>query len=166
MRTTRKIKAIAALAAAATAIGIAACGSSAPAPSPPPPSPPAGQTVPAPPTFAQGPLKFTVVTCGKLIPAEQAQAGTGDNYGVVIAVTNDGAQTVLPQFTIEFLDGATVDGQNYTPDDAPPLAPGQSETLEADIVPSAGAGRPGDTCTVTKYQLFTPDLAAIGTYVK
>ena len=52
-----------------------------------------------------------------------------------------------------------------TANNATALAPGKSELLEADMGPSVGGGRAGDTCTVTKEALISPEtLTTMATY--
>jgi len=58
-------------------------------------SPSPGSSAPAL-TFSAAPVKFRVVTCGKLTPAEQHAVHTRAGYGVVIRATNTGSQAVMP----------------------------------------------------------------------
>ncbi|HUY48970.1 MAG TPA: hypothetical protein VMV92_25165 [Streptosporangiaceae bacterium] len=62
----------------------------------------------------------------------------------------------MPTFTVEFLRGrkAKADGVNYTGNTDPYLSPGQSGLFEADIDSSMWAGHPGDSCEVTREDVF------------
>lgn len=83
---------------------------------------------------------------------------------MVTAVNVSNSLTAMPQVTVEFLHGSSVDGQDYTPDDPPDPAPGQSEQPEADIG-APGAGSAGDTCQITSYPVFTQGSRTVsGTY--
>lgn len=110
-----------------------------------------------------GPFKYKIVACGKLTQAERNAANTNSKYGVVIQATNVGSSVPLtPQYTVQFDRGSMVDGENY-PGDESPLSKGQSQDLEADIVPSSGAGHPGDTCKITEEDVYK-DGHNVGTY--
>src|SRR5690242_3876927 len=67
-------------------------------------------------SFTDSPIKFRVVTCGPLSPAQQAAAHTRARNGVVIRATNTGTVAMMPTFTVEFYRGHKHkwDGTNYT----------------------------------------------------
>jgi hypothetical protein len=139
------------------ALAVAGCGTASTTHGAPPASRPAAAVKTTPAVAGTGLFRFRVVACGKLTRAERDQAGTNAKYGVVLAIRNTSpAGTFVPQFTVEFLRGSTVDGQNAAGDSGsdPPVGPGQSARVEADMVPSSGAGRPGDTCKVLSYSLY------------
>ena len=69
------------------------------------------------------------------------------------------------QIKLAFRRSGQADGQSYTGNNATALAKGKSELLEADMGPSVGAGRAGDTCTVIKEALISPEtLTTLATY--
>lgn len=146
----------------------AACSSaSAPAPQP---SPTHQATVTAGKTsFASSPIRFRIVACGKLSAHQQAQAGVIDKYAVLIREKNTSkTETYSPQFSVTFLNGSNVDGQNSVGDNGSdsPLGPGQSELVEGAMVNGSGHYLRGDTCQVIKEALFPrlDSLTAKATY--
>jgi hypothetical protein len=137
-----------AVAAGTAAAGLAGCSHPAAKP------PAAGSMLAL--SFSDSPIKFRVVTCGPLSPAQQAAAHTRARNGVVIRATNTGTVAVMPTFTVEFFRGHKHkwDGTNYTSTASPALAPGRSRDFEADIFASEWAGHPGDSCLVTQEDVF------------
>jgi hypothetical protein len=107
-------------------------------------------------SFSASPVKFKVVTCGPLSPAQRAAAHTRARNGVVIRATNTGTVALMPTFTVEFFRGHKHkwDGTNYTSGSSRALSPGRSRDYEADIGASEWAGHPGDSCRVTQENLF------------
>ena len=80
-------------------------------------------------------------------------------------MTNTGGPVASVQFTLAFRRGSQADGQSYTGNNAPALARGRSELVEADMGPGLGAGHAGDSCKVTKEALISPDsLTTLATY--
>lgn len=138
----------AAVAAATAVAGLAGCGHGAA-------RQPAAESMLAL-SFNDSPVKFRVVTCGPLSPAQQAAAHTRARYGVVIRATNTGTVALMPTFTVEFFRGHKHkwDGTNYTSGSSPALPPGRSRDYEADIGSSEWAGHPGDSCVVTQENVF------------
>jgi len=110
-----------------------------------------------------GPFSVKLDKCGPLSAADQNKYMTNATHGAVVTVTNTAMhQPASPQVTINFMNGSTVDGQNYTtPATAGPwLAIGQSEVLEVDNTFS-----PQDTCTIASYEVFVSGhMLAVGTY--
>jgi hypothetical protein len=107
--------------------------------------------------FGASPVKFHMITCGRLSPAEQRAAHTRAPFGVVIRATNTGAESMMPTFTVTFLRGPRHkwDGVNYTTSARNlALPPGRSRDFEADIGASEWAGHPGDSCVVTQEDVF------------
>lgn len=112
-----------------------------------------------------GPFKYKIIACGKLTTAQMNAAGTADSYGAIVQAKNISQQTLEPQFTVRFLRGTMVDGENYTNEESPGLAPGESQNFEVDISKQAGTGRPGDTCKITEEDIFKPGTpTSIATY--
>ena len=80
-------------------------------------------------------------------------------------VTNVSGPAASVQIKLAFRHGGQADGQTYTGNNATALARGKSELLEADMGPTVGAGRAGDTCTVIKEALISPEtLTTLATY--
>ena len=118
-------------------------------------------------SFHDSPIKFKVVTCGPLSPAQRAAAHTRARNGVVIRATNTGTAAMMPTFTVEFFRGHKHkwDGTNYTSGSSPALSPGRSRDYEADIGSSEWAGHPGDSCLVSQEDLFqVGEFTDVATY--
>jgi hypothetical protein len=110
-----------------------------------------------------GPFKFTVKQCGALTPAQKSQFATNAPDGAILYVTNiSSANTAKPVFHMELLRDSLVDGSNVS--DAQPIAGGQSGYVEIDYGFS-DAGRPGDTCDVTGYDVVPAgSITAMASY--
>jgi len=118
-------------------------------------------------SFNDSPIKFRVVTCGPLSPAQQAAAHTRARNGVVVRATNTGGVAMMPTFTVEFFRGHKHkwDGTNYTSGGGSALSPGRSRDYEADIGASEWAGHPGDSCLVTQEDVFqVGEFTQVATY--
>jgi hypothetical protein len=118
-------------------------------------------------SFNDSPIKFKVVTCGPLSPAQRAAAHTRARNGVVIRATNTGTVAMMPTFTVEFFRGHKHkwDGTNYTSGSSPALSPGRSRDYEADIGSAQWAGHPGDSCRVTQEDVFqVGEFTDVATY--
>lgn len=158
----RRTLALSVLAVTGLAASLAGCGgSSGPAAA----SPQATRSHPAGTSLAASPYKFSIQSCGALSAAQRSTFSTSAHLGAVVKVTNVNGPEASVQFRLAFHRGSQADGQSFTGNNAPALARGKSELVEADMGPSVGAGHAGDTCTVTKVVLISPDtLTTLATY--
>lgn len=158
----RRMLALSVLAATGLAASLAGCGGSA---GPAAASPQATRSHPAGTSLAASPYKFSVQSCGPLSAAQRSTFSTSAHLGAVVKVTNVSGPAASVQFTVVFRHGPQADGQSYTGNNATALARGKSELLEADMGPSVGGGQAGDTCTITKETLISPEtLTTLATY--
>jgi hypothetical protein len=157
--------AAAGLAVAGLAASLAGCGGSAGSAGPSAASPQATTSHPAGTSLAASPYKFSVESCGPLSAAQRSTFSTSSRLGAIVKVTNVSGPAASVQFTVAFRNGSQAHGQSYTGNNATALAKGKSELLEADMGPSVGGGRDGDTCTITKETLISPEtLTTLATY--
>jgi hypothetical protein len=164
MRRTlaHSVLAITGLAATGLAASLAGCGGSA---GPSTASPQATTSHPAKTSLAASPYKFSVQSCGTLSAAQRSMFSTSARLGAIVKVTNVSGPAASVQIKLAFRRSGQADGQSYTGNNATALAKGKSELLEADMGPSVGAGRAGDTCTVIKEALISPEtLTTLATY--
>lgn len=158
----RRMLALSVLAATGLAASLAGCGGSA---GPSTASPQATKSHPAGTSLAASPYKFSVQSCGTLSAAQRSTFSTSAHLGAIVKVTNVSGPAASVQIKLAFRHGGQADGQSYTGNNATALAKGKSELLEADMGPSVGAGRAGDTCTVIKEALISPEtLTTLATY--
>jgi hypothetical protein len=160
--------AVSVLAATGLAASLAGCSGSA-GPSgtsgSPAASPRATRSHPAGTSLAASPYTFSVQSCGTLSAAQRSTFSTSARLGAIVKVTNVSGPAASVQIKLAFRHGGQADGQSYTGNNATALARGKSELLEADMGPSVGAGRAGDTCTVIKEALISPEtLTTLATY--
>jgi hypothetical protein len=153
----------------AVAALLASCGHAAAAPATPvAAAAPAAPSAAAAANLAPGPFTAKVTTCGRLSAAQQDRFGSTigvASTGVVVTFTDvSHSVTGIPQATVEFMDGSTVDGQNYSPPEVAPISPGQTEQVAAAMGPSIGAGRPGDTCRIVSYAVRSVAGQMVGIY--
>jgi hypothetical protein len=158
----RRMLALSVLAATGLAASLAGCGGSA---GPSAASPQATRSHPAGTSLAASPYKFSVQSCGPLSTAQRSTFSTSARLGAIVKVTNVSGPAASVQIKLAFWRSGQADGQSYTGNNATALARGKSELLEADMGPSVGAGRAGDTCTVIKEALISPEtLTTLATY--
>ena len=153
------------LAVAGLAASLAGCGGSAGPAGPSAASPQATRSHPAGTSLAASPYEFSIESCGPLSAAQRSTFSTSSRLGAIVKVTNVSGPAASVQFTVAFSNGSQAHGQSYTGNNATALARGKSELLEADMGPSVGGGRDGDTCTITKETLISPEtLTTLATY--
>jgi hypothetical protein len=161
----RRTLALSVLTVTGLAASLAGCGGSAGPSGPSAASPQATTSHPAGTSLAASPYKFSIQSCGALSAAQRSTFSTSAHLGVVVKVTNVSGPAASVQFTVAFRHGSQADGQSYTGNNATALARGKSELLEADMGPSVDGGQAGDTCTVTKETLISPEtLTTLATY--
>jgi len=158
----RRTLALSVLAVTGLAASLAGCGGPS---GPSAASPQATRSHPAGTSLAASPYKFSVQSCGPLSAAQRSTFSTSARLGAIVKVTNVSGPAASVQIKLAFRRSGQADGQSYTGNNATALAKGKSELLEADMGPSVGAGRAGDTCTVIKEALISPEtLTTLATY--
>ena len=158
----RRTLALSVLAVTGLAASLAGCGGPS---GPSAASPQATRSHPAGTSLAASPYTFSVQSCGPLSAAQRSTFSTSARLGAIVKVTNVSGPAASVQIKLAFRHSGQADGQSYTGNNATALARGKSELLEADMGPSVGAGRAGDTCTVIKEALISPEtLTTLATY--
>jgi hypothetical protein len=97
-----------------------------------------------------GPVKITPVYCGRLSAAQQAQFQTTATGGLIYRYANRSSTAVQAKLFVEFTDGTTQVGGNYT-GTVPDLAPGQSAEEEVDAIGITGQNLAFTGCDVKSY---------------
>jgi hypothetical protein len=101
-----------------------------------------------------GPVKITPVYCGALSAAQRAQFHTTATGGLIYRSANRSNSAVEAKLLVEFTDGATVVGENYT-GTVPKLPAGQSAQEEIDAIGISGQNLKFTGCDVESYTVAT-----------
>ena len=99
-----------------------------------------------------GPVKITPVYCGTLSAAQQAQFRTTATGGLIYRSANHSGSAVEAKLLVEFTDGTTVAGENYT-GTVPDIAPGKSAEEEIDAFGISGQNLKFTGCEVESYSV-------------
>jgi hypothetical protein len=97
-----------------------------------------------------GPVKITPVYCGTLSAAQQARFRTTATGGFIYRSANNSNSAVEAKLLVEFTDGTTVVGENYT-GTVPEVAPGHSAEEEIDAISISDQNLKFTGCQVESY---------------
>jgi hypothetical protein len=101
-----------------------------------------------------GPVKITPVYCGALSAGQQAQFHTTATGGLIYRSANHSNSAVEAKLLVEFTDGTTLVGQNYT-ETVPYVAAGRSAEEEIDAVGISGQNLKFTGCEVVSYTVVS-----------